>query len=196
MLLKVFTGNNIKVCLDTACAQSRIWKKFCQGGPLLLQKFIFRCINHKNIYCLFFLVIFFLQIVSSDSVMQFTLSQGLCISKKHFLPRVATSLLLPKVLIHFHIPLSLSCFLHPFLVSLWYLRPFPVLSWWLSIPQLHNSTAELSCISPILPLPLASGLCSCVPRVGVLFHLIRSVPHSLFSPLVFYPWVSMERAPG
>lgn len=61
---------------------------------------------------------FFLQIVSSDSVMQFTLSQGLCISKKHFLPRVATSLLLPKVLIHFHIPLSLSCFLHPFLVSL------------------------------------------------------------------------------
>lgn len=118
--------------------------------------------------------------------MQFTHSQGLCISKKCFLPRVAVSLLLPEVLIHFHIPLSLSCFLHPFLVSLWYLRPFPVLLWWLNIPQLHSSAAGLCRISPILPFPLASVLCTCVPRVGVLFHLfLPEVYHIPFPPLFF-----------
>lgn len=120
--------------------------------------------------------------------MQFTHSQGFCISKKCFLPRVAIFLLLPKVLIHFHIPLSLSCFLHPFLVSLWYLRPFPVLSWWLNIPQLHSSAAGLCHISPILPFPLASAVCSCVPRVGVLFHLfLPEVYHIPFSPSPFSP---------
>lgn len=111
--------------------------------------------------------------------MQFTHSQGLCILKKwgfakgchlpspsqsaHSLWHSSVTVLLPS---------SFSC-----VFDIW----GPFLSWWLNIAQLHNSTAGLCHISPTLPVPLASVLCRCVPRVCPL------PPHQKWSTFPFPP---------
>lgn len=111
-------------------------------------------------------------------MIQFTYSQGLCISKKCFLPRVATSLLLPKVLIHFHIPVSLSCFLHPFLVSLCIWGPF---LFFCDVWTFLSSTAGL----PYFTYPACtSGLCSLqlCPQGGCYLP-----PHQKCTTFPFFP---------
>ena len=77
----------------------------------------------------------------------------------------------------FHRPAAFILFFH--LCDIWSHLPFFHHCW----ASLSTTTAARLCpVSPILPLPLASFLCSCILQVSSSPH--QGAPYSLFVPLI------------